>query len=56
MSINILKKNAAFFVKYICDDINTLIRSSKFHNQLKEADIVPVHKKSQNFVKKIIDL
>ena len=49
-------KNAAYFAKYICDDINTLIRSSKFHNELKEADIVPVHKKSQNFLKKIIDL
>ena len=45
MSTNVLLKNAAFFVQYICDDINTLIRSSKFHNELKEADIVPVHKK-----------
>ena len=45
MSTNILLKNAAFFVKYTCDDINTLICSSKFHNELKEADIVPVHKK-----------
>ena len=43
MSTNILKKNAGFFAKYICDDINTLIRSSNFHNELKEADIVPVH-------------
>ena len=45
MSTNILKKNAAFFAKYICDDINTSIRSSKFQNELKEVDIVPVHKK-----------
>ena len=44
-------KNAAFFAKYICDDINTLIRSSKFHNELKEADIVPVHKKKSKFSK-----
>ena len=51
MSTNILKKNAAFFAKYICDDINTLIRSSKFHNELKEADIVPVHKKKSKFSK-----
>ena len=56
MSTNILKKNAAFFAKYICDDINTSIRSLKFHNELEEADIVPVHKKSQNFLKKVIDL
>ena len=45
MSTNILLKNAAFFVKYTCNDINNLICSSKFHNELKEADIVPVHKK-----------
>ena len=51
MSTNILLKNAAFFAKYICDDINTLIRSSKFHNELKEADIVPVHKKKSKFSK-----
>ena len=52
MSTNILKKIAAFFAKYIYDGINTSIRSSKFHNELKETDIVPVH----NFLKKIIDL
>ena len=56
MSKNILKKNAAFFAKYICDDINTSIRSSKFHNELKEAYIVLVHERSLNFPKKIIDL
>ena len=44
-------KNAAFFAKYIYDDINTLIRSSKFHNELKEADIVPVHKKKSKYSK-----
>ena len=38
-------KNVTFFAKYKCDDINTSIRSSKFHNELKETDIVPVHKK-----------
>ena len=42
MSTNILLKNAAFFAKYIYDDINTLIRST---SELKEADIVPVHKR-----------
>ena len=56
MSTKILLKNAAFFAKYIWDYINTLIRYSKFHNESKEADIVPVHKRSQNYVKKIIDL
>ena len=45
MNTNIIRKNAAFFAKYTCDDINASIRSSKFHNELKEADIVPVHKK-----------
>ena len=49
MSTNILKKMQLFFAKYICDDINTLIRSSKFHNELKEADIVPVYKKVKIF-------
>ena len=51
MSTNILKKKCSFFDKYICDDINTLIRSLKFHNELKEADIVPVHKKKSKFSK-----
>ena len=40
----------------MCDDMNTSICSSKFHNELKEADIVPVYKKSQNYLKNIIDL
>ena len=40
-----------FFAKYTCDDINTSIRSSKFHNELKEADIVPVHKKKSKLSK-----
>ena len=56
MSTNILKKNAAFLGEYICDDINTSIRSSKFQNELKEANIVPVHKKKSKFSKEIIDL
>ena len=51
MSRNILKKNTAFFAEYICDNINTFIRSSKFNNELKEADIVPVHKKKSHFSK-----
>ena len=51
MSTNILKKNASFLAKYICDDINTSIRSSKFQNELKEADIVAVHKKKSKLPK-----
>ena len=55
MNTNI-RKNAAFFAKYICDDINASIRSSNFHNELKEAGIVLYIKRSQNYLKKIIDL
>ena len=51
MNTNIIRKNAAFFAKYTRDDINASIRSSKFHNELKEADIVPVHKKKSKLSK-----
>ena len=51
MNTNIIRKNAAFFAKYTCDDINISIRSSKFHNELKEADIVTVHKKKAKLSK-----
>ena len=44
-------KNVTFFAKYKCDDINTSIRSSKFHNELKETDIVPVHKEKPKLSK-----
>ena len=40
---NQLKKNKDFFAKYTCDDINNSIRSSKFPNEVKQADIVPAH-------------
>ena len=50
MNTNI-RKNAAFFAKYTCDDINASKRSSKFHNELKESDIVPVHKKKSKLSK-----
>ena len=53
MNTNITRQNAAIFAKYTCDDINAFISSSKFQNELKEGDIVPVHKRSQNSVKKI---
>ena len=32
----VLTENRTFFAKYICDDINALIHSLKFHNELKE--------------------
>ena len=51
MSTNILKINTAFCAKYICNDVNALIRSLKFHNKLKEADFVPIHKKKSKFSK-----
>ena len=51
MNTNIIRKNAAFFAKYTCHDINASIRSSKFHNGLKNADIVPVHKKKSKLSK-----
>ena len=44
---NILKKNVDLFAKYTCDDINDSIRSSKFSNELKQADIVSACKKSE---------
>ena len=53
---SLLKKNVDFFTKYTCDDINDSICSSKFPNELKQVDIVPTHKKSQSFLRKIIDL
>ena len=40
------QKNVDFFTNYTCDDINDSIHSSKFPNELKQADIVPVHKKN----------
>ena len=53
---NLLKKDADFFAKCICDDINDSIRFSKFPNKLKQVDIVPAHKKVKSFLRKIIDL
>ena len=39
-----------------CENINASIRSSKLHNEVKEADIIPVHKKILNYLKEIINL
>ena len=52
---NLLKKNVDLFAKYTCDDISDSIRSSKFPNELKQAEIIPAQK-SQSFLSKIIDL
>ena len=53
MKTNLLKKNVDLFAKCTCDDINDLIRSSKFLNELKQADIVPAHKKVKAFLGKL---
>ena len=53
---NLLKKNVDFFEKYTCDKINDSIRSSKFPNKLRQAGILPAHKKCQSFLNKIIKL
>lgn len=45
----LLKKNVDFFTKYTYNDISDLIRSSKFCNKLKKADIVPEHKRVKAF-------
>ena len=49
-------QNVQFFAKYTCDDISDSIRFSKFFNEMKQADIVHAHKKSQSFLRKIKDL
>ena len=49
MITNIL--DATFFAKCICDNINALIRFSKFDNKLREVDNVPMHTKRSKFSK-----
>ena len=46
---NLLKKNIDFFGKYTYDNIYYSIRFLKFPNELKQADIVPAHKKVKVF-------
>ena len=48
---NLLMKNADFFAKYTCDDINASIHLSKFVSNLKHADIVPTHKNNSKVPK-----
>ena len=52
----ILTENGDFFAKYTFDDINHSIRLSKFPKELKQAEIIPPHKTSQSFLRKVIDL
>ena len=42
--------------KYTCNDINASIRSSKSHNELKKQISFLYINRSQNYLKKIIDL
>ena len=42
---NILKQNSNFFAFHCQKDTNTFISTSKFPNDLKEADVIPVYKK-----------
>ena len=45
ITTSLLTKNVDFFAKYTCGDINDSLISSKLPNKLKQADIVPAHKK-----------
>ena len=42
---NILKQNSDFFAFHVQKDINASISTSKFPNDLKEANVIPVYKK-----------
>ena len=48
---NILKQNSDFFAFHVQKDINTSISTSKFPNDLKEADVIPVYKKKSKLSK-----
>ena len=43
--IRIMKENANIFAEFLCETVNSAIKSSNFHNGLKLADITPLHKK-----------
>ena len=52
---NILKQNSDFFAFHVQKDINASISISKFPNDLKETDVIPVYKKKNlNCLKKTI--
>ena len=48
---NILKQNSDFFAFYVQKDINASISTSKFPNDLKEADVILVYKKKSKLSK-----
>ena len=48
---SIFKTNADFFASYLCNDINAFISSLTYPNQLKEADIIPAHKRKSKLSK-----
>ena len=48
---DILKQNSDFFAAHVQKDINASISALKFPNDLKEADIIPIHKKKSKLSK-----
>ena len=52
---SILKANADFFASYVNNDMNVSVSSLTFPNHFEEADIIPAHKISLSYLKKIID-
>ena len=48
---NILKQNSDFFAFHVQKDINTSASTSKFPNDLKEADVITVYKKKSKLSK-----
>ena len=48
---NTVKQNSDFFTFDVQKDINASISTSKFPNDLKEADVIPVYKKKSKLSK-----
>ena len=48
---NTLKQNSDFFAFHVQKDINASISTSKFPDDLKEADVIPVYKKKSKLSK-----
>ena len=48
---NILKQNSDFFVFHLQKDINASISTSKFPNDLKDVDVIPLYKKKSKLSK-----
>ena len=51
IDINILKQNSDFFAFHVQKDINASICTSKFSNDLKKVDVIPVYKKKSKLCK-----